>query len=152
MQDAGTSVSRGGRMMAVATLVAAALLAFFSSRIEYAFSSDPLGPRFFPYGLALVIAICAIWYWLTPGSAEAPPDRVGAIHLVAVAAVSVVCVALMPTLGFLIAIGLLASAVAYAFAAGPLASLASGFGQALLWWLIFEKALGSNLPAGPLGF
>lgn len=151
MSDTTTSAARGGRIMAAATLVAAAALAVATSQIQYSFSSDPLGPRFFPYLLAIAIAICAIWYWLSPGGAETPPDRPGMIHLGAVAALSLVCVALMPSLGFLIAMGLLASGVAYAFNAGPVFALVSGFGQALLWWVVFEKALGSNLPAGPLG-
>lgn len=152
MSDMTTTAARAGRIMAVAVLACAAALAFAASRIEYAFASDPLGPRFFPYLLALALALCALWCWLAPGEADARPDRIGLIHLAAVGLVCVICVALMPSLGFFLSMGLLASAVAYGFAASPAAALLSGFGQALLWWLIFEKALGSNLPVGPLGF
>lgn len=151
MSDTQMAAARGGRIMAAATLIGAATLAAATSQIQYSFSSDPLGPRFFPYLLALAIAVCAVWYWLSPGGAEDPPDRAGLIHLGAVAALSILCVAAMPFLGFLIAMGLMASGVAYAFNAGPVFALVSGFGQALLWWLVFEKALGSNLPPGPLG-
>lgn len=142
----------GGRIMAVALIVAAIALAIATSQISYAFSSDPLGPRFFPYALALALGLCAIWYLVSPGAADAPPDRIGVLNLVGAAVLSVVTVGLMPYLGFLISMGVLASGLAWLFNGTPPLALLSGFGQSALWWFVFEKLLGSNLPRGPLGF
>ena len=148
--DAGAT--RRGRIMAGALLVGALLLAFATSHIDYKFSSDPLGPRFAPYLLALLLALTSLWYFATPGGAEAPPDAQGVKNLLGFMALSVICVALMPALGFITTMAVLAAGVAFMFNATPLMAIVTGVAQSMLWWWVFGPLIGGTLPKGPLGF
>lgn len=143
---------RNGRIAAAILLICSAILAISASQIEYAFSSDPLGPRAFPYLLAAALAFCAIWYYLTPGESEPWPrgDVLrGAVILVSVTTVSV---ALMDLLGFLPAAFTMCAVAAYLFGAAPLTAVGVGAAQALFWFLLFNYALGTYLPSGSLLF
>lgn len=143
---------RVGRVAASALILFALIFAYFGMTIEYSFSSDPIGPRGFPVGLAVALLILGIWYWVTPGSSEELPERAGRLAALTFLGVSAACVLAMDWIGFVPAMLLLMTAIARLFGASWTIAVVSGVGQALLWWLMFGPLLGGSLPKGPLGF
>lgn len=145
-------ISRGGRIAACLVLVFAAILAVAAMQIKYSFSSDPLGPRAFPLVLAIAIALCGIWYWLSPGESDPQPSRAALIKKVAFLGLAVATTGLMPWIGFVVAMAILCGGLARMFDATWTAAWVSGVLQAVLWWVIFGPLFGGNLPKGPWGF
>jgi putative tricarboxylic transport membrane protein len=140
--------ARSGRIAAAILIAFAAILAIATSQIEYAFSSDPLGPQAFPYILAAALALCGLWYFLNPGTSSPWPEMAvlrSALVLIAVTAISV---GLMDKIGFLPAAFLMSACAAYLFGAAPLMAIAIGLAQAVFWFALFKYALGTYLPAG----
>lgn len=141
-----------GRIAAGVLMAFAVVYGTFGLMIEYSFSSDPIGPRGFPAGLAVALFALGTWYWLTPGSTAEWPGEEGRIAALAFLAVSAACVLAMEWIGFVPAMLVLMSVIARLFGASWTLALVSGTGQALLWWLMFGPLLGGTLPKGPLGF
>lgn len=147
-----TGATRRGRIMAAALFVGALLVAYGASQIDYKFSSDPLGPRAAPYVLALLLGLTSLWYFATPGGSEPPPDAFGVRNLLGFMALSLLMIGLMPTLGFITTMAVLAAGIAFMFNATPLVAVVSGIAQSILWWWVFGPVIGGTLPKGPLGF
>lgn len=142
------SAARSGRVLAVVILVLAVLLAVATSQIEYAFSSDPIGPKGFPFILAAALGICGIWYFVKPGEAEAWPDRATLISALSLLAVTAIFVGLMDYVGFPIAAFVICAYAAYCFGASPALAAGSAAVQAAFWFVLFKYALGTYLPSG----
>lgn len=143
---------RIGRLAALILIAAAIIYGVYGSFIEYSFSSDPIGPRGFPIGLAVLLVLFGIWYYLRPGDSEPWPERRGQIAALIFLSLSAVSILSMTTIGFVPAMAMLLTGMSRLFGATWLMAAVNGIGQALLWWLIFGPALGGNLPKGPLGF
>lgn len=143
---------RIGRVAAGVLMAFAVVFGYFGLTIEYSFSSDPIGPRGFPAGLAVTLLALSAWYWLAPGATEEMPEREGRLAALTFLIVSVACVLAMDWIGFVPAMVVLMTVIARLFGASWAFALASGGGQALLWWLLFGPLLGGTLPKGPLGF
>lgn len=135
-------------MVAVLLVVLAAVLAVATHRIEYAFSSDPIGPKGFPYILSAALALCGIWYFLRPGFAEPWPTGDTLVAALALIAVTVITLGLMDQIGFLIVAFVVCAFAAYCFGAAPLAAIGSGAAQAIFWFVLFKYGLGTYLPSG----
>jgi putative tricarboxylic transport membrane protein len=146
------AATRRGRIMATALFIGALVMAYGASQIDYKFSSDPLGPRFTPYLLSLLLGLTSLWYFATPGGSETPPDGPGVRNLLGFMALSVLMIALMPTLGFITTMAILAAGIAFMFNATPLMAVVSGILQSILWWWVFGPVIGGTLPKGPFGF
>jgi putative tricarboxylic transport membrane protein len=151
--DAGHAQgARSGRITAVILLAFAVILAIATSQIEYAFSSDPLGPRAFPYILSAALAICSVWYLLRPGAADPWPHSQMLISAFALIAVTAIAIGLMDHIGFLPAAFVMCSCAAYLFGASVPAAIGIGAVQAAFWFALFKYGLGTYLPAGTLLF
>lgn len=140
-----------GRAAATILMAFAIVYGFFGLTIEYTFSSDPIGPRGFPAGLAAALAGLSAWYWLNPGESEEWPERNGRIAALAFLVTGAACVLAMDWIGFVPAMVILMGGTARLFGASWPLSLVNGVAQALLWWLLFGPILGGTLPKGPLG-
>jgi len=136
------------RLPALVLLVLALAYAFEAARIEYAFASDPLGPRAFPLGLSAVLVVLAIAWAIRPGRAEPWPQGALLFEVVGLVALAFLAAWLFDRAGFLIATGLFCAGVAAMFRATLAQAIATGVGQALLWWLVFTKGLRVPLPTG----
>lgn len=143
-------LSDNGRIAAICLFVFAFLLAWGGSRIEYAFSSDPLGPRAFPLLLALALAVFSVWLFLRPGEHEAWPS--GAVLWKALGIPVTVAIAslLMSPIGFFAAMALMVAVIAWIFGASPRQSLLNGIIQGGLWQLVFVHLLEVYLPTGTI--
>lgn len=138
----------GARVPALILLGLAAAYGLEASRIAYAFSSDPLGPRAFPLLLAGLLGLLALAWLARPGRADPWPRGALLLQSVGFVALAFLAAWLFDRAGFLVAIGLLCAGVALMFRASPLQALAAGVGQAVLWWLIFARGLRIPLPTG----
>jgi len=141
-----------GRVAAAILLLFAAILAIATSQIEYAFSSDPLGPKAFPHLLAAVLAICALWYFLSPGHADPWPQAGTLLSAFGLIVVTAASVAVMDHIGFLPAAFVVCAWAAYLFGASVGGAVLIGVAQAVFWFALFKYALGTYLPAGTLLF
>jgi putative tricarboxylic transport membrane protein len=140
-----------GRVAAGVLMMFALVYGYSGLTIEYSFSSDPIGPRGFPAGLAVALFLLGAWYWLAPGQTEEMPGQPGRIAALTFLVVSAACVVAMDWIGFVPAMLVLMSAIGRLFGASWRLALIAGAGQALLWWLMFGPLLGGSLPKGPLG-
>jgi putative tricarboxylic transport membrane protein len=141
-----------GRVTASILLAFAALLAIATSQIEYAFSSDPLGPQAFPFILSLALSLSGIWYLLSPGSSDPWPKGEALRSAISLIAVTTLAMAMMDHVGFLPAAFLVCGWAAYLFGASAGGAILIGTAQALFWFAIFKFGLGTYLPAGTLLF
>jgi putative tricarboxylic transport membrane protein len=139
-----------GRIAAVCLLTLAIAYGIGGSLIEYAFASDPLGPRVVPMGLAVVLGSLCLIYLKFPGSIEGFPTGLLLRRVLAVPAVLVVSALLFEPAGFAVSIFVLTLGAARLFGASWKTALLGAAGQALLWWLIFAYLLDVYLPAGAL--
>lgn len=118
------------------------------SMIEYAFSSDPLGPRVVPVMLAILLGLFALIYMKFPGSAESFPTGSSLVRILAIPATLIVCVALFEPLGFTISIFLLTAVTGWIFGAPARLSVVGAAVHAALWWFVFSFLLEVYLPTG----
>lgn len=143
-----TKDGAAGRIGAAALLILALAFGLGGATIDYAFASDPLGPRAFPVALAGALAVLAFLYWRHPGEAETFPRGVLSLRILAVPGLVLLSVLLLEPAGFAVSIFVLTAGVAWVFGASARASLISGVGHALLWWVVFVKLLAVYMPPG----
>jgi putative tricarboxylic transport membrane protein len=139
-----------GRISALVLLLLAAAYGIGGSMIEYAFSSDPLGPRFVPVMLAILLGLFTLIYLKFPGSTEGFPTGKSLVRVLAVPVTLIVSVALMEPLGFAACILLMTTVTGWIFGASPKLSLIGGVVHAALWWFIFSFLLEVYLPTGAI--
>lgn len=119
-----------------------------ASRIEYSFSSDPLGPRVFPVLLAGILGVLSLLALLRPSGSGPWPRGELLIRSVALVAVLIGSTLLFEPLGFGAAMFILTVGVGRIFGASWGAALLGGVIQAALWWFIFGYLLEVYLPVG----
>lgn len=139
-----------GQSTAVCLLLFAVAYGLGAIAIDYAFASDPLGPRVFPAGLAVMLALLSIWYFFSPGPAEGYPTGALLLRVLGIPLVMLVAVALFEPAGFLVSTFVLTFGIALIFGAPLFKAVLGAAGQALLWWFVFSYVLEVYLPAGPL--
>lgn len=149
-QPSSRTVQLIGRVSAICLFVFAIAYGVGASVIEYAFASDPLGPRVFPVALAVVLGFLSVWYWFSPGFAEGFPTGPLLWRVLAVPLLMVIAVALFEPAGFAASIFVLTLGSAILFGAPPARALVGAIGHAALWWFVFSYLLEVYLPAGAL--
>ncbi|MGH6815502.1 MAG: tripartite tricarboxylate transporter TctB family protein, partial [Hyphomicrobiaceae bacterium] len=143
-----TDAILSGRIAATLLLVFSVVYGIGGATIEYAFSSDPLGPRAVPVLLATLLAGFSLWYLAQPGEAEPWPHGVALRDKIILIVATAVLVRFIPVLGFPIPIGVLCVIVARMFGAGWLFAVLGGLVQGFGWWALFWS-LGVILPFWP---
>ncbi len=141
---------RSGRIGAALLFVFALVYGVAGSRIEYAFSSDPLGPRVFPVALAMVLAGLSALYFLKPGSSEPWPRGATLVGAIAIPVLVGLTAILLEPLGFPVVILILTAGVGRAFGAPWAKAIGAGLVHAALWYLVFGYLLEVYLPMGSL--
>jgi putative tricarboxylic transport membrane protein len=122
-----------------------------ASQIEYAFSSDPLGPRAFPLLLAAALALLSLIHVARPaGTVEELPRGTMLARSSGLVAIVLAVAFLMEPLGFFVSVLVLTVSVGVLFGARPLVALAGGGIQAALWYFVFAYLLDVYLPNGDL--
>lgn len=145
-----TPATRSGRIAAVLLLIFAVVYGIGGSRIEYAFASDPIGPRAFPVALAVILGLLCLLYLARPGQAEAWPRGATLLGAIAIPGLVAATALLLEPLGFPVVIFMLTAGVAWVFGAPWPRALLGGLVHAGLWYLVFGLLLEVYLPKGTL--
>ncbi|GLS38438.1 hypothetical protein GCM10010869_40330 [Mesorhizobium tianshanense] len=140
-------ISRGAALCLLGLAIAYGI---GGSVIEYAFASDPLGPRVFPVALAVILGLLTTWYFFSPGTAEGFPTGRLLWRVLGIPVLLVVSVLLFEPAGFAISIFVLTLGTALIFEAPLKKALLGAIGHAALWWFIFSFVLEVYLPTGAL--
>jgi putative tricarboxylic transport membrane protein len=124
------------------------------------YAADVSGPALFPtiqgvalVGLSLLMIVRTVRQ--PPGTQEEKekPDRAGTIRALGTWAAFAGSIALMETLGFVLAFALLTFfMVVVIFGRPVVVGAVTAVGCALAFYVVFPVLLGLTLPAGPLGF
>ena len=139
------------RVAGVAGLVLAAFLAVFGWGLEAPFAYEPVGPRAFPLGLSLVIALCSAWLVYQGGGAAEPNPAGANLRISLMVGMIAVYAFLFVWLGFVIANAVMVTFVGRLFGGSWVKSVVSGVVMSLLFFLLFDKLLDVVLPTGLLG-
>ena len=150
MSDTTSSSSRIGRIGGLLMLVLAIAYGIGGSQIDYAFASDPLGPRVVPVLLAIILAMLCLLYLKNPGPTEAFPTGQLLAKIAAVPVLLLASALLLEPAGFAASIFLLTLGVGWIFGAPLRLAIAGAVGQAALWWFVFSYLLDVYLPTGQL--
>lgn len=150
MSDGTSSSAWVGRIGGVCLLALAIAYGIGGSKIEYAFASDPLGPRVMPVLLAMLLAGLCLIYLVRPGTSERFPKGLLLARILAVPVLLVTSVLLLEPAGFAISIFVMTVGVGWVFGAPLRLAIVGAIGQALLWWLVFAYLLDVYLPSGRL--
>lgn len=137
-----------GRGAALCLALLAIAYGIGGSVVEYAFSSDPLGPRVFPVALAIILGLLTAWYFFTPGNSEGFPSGQILWRVIAIPTTLIVSVLLFEPVGFAASIFVLTFATALIFEAPLKKALIGAVGHAALWWFVFSFLLEVYLPVG----
>lgn len=148
MSENSVNSKRTGLIYAACFLVLTVVYGIGGSRIDYAFASDPLGPRVVPVMLALILGLLCFFYLRNPGEAEEFPRGATLLRVLAVPLTLVVAVLMLETAGFLLTVFFIVTVIAALFGAPLKLALAGGAVQALLWWFVFSYLLEVYLPKG----
>lgn len=139
-----------GRISAFCLLAVSIVYGIGGSMIEYAFASDPLGPRVMPVLLAIILGVLSVIYLRFPGISESFPTSSLLWRVLAIPVLLIASVLLFEPAGFAVSIFVLTFGTALLFGASLKMSLIGGLGQAALWWVIFSYLLEVYLPAGAI--
>ena len=120
------------------------------------FETNRPGPALFPIIVAIIFIGCGglltILQFVRPSTGKAPEwDRIS--RVVAVVAILIVAVVLMPILGFVVISVLLLAAILFGVERKfTITSLVVVIGMPILFWIAFVELMGLRLPAGILAF
>lgn len=130
----------------------AVLIAWDASRITVTQAYVFVGPKAFPYAIALGLFLLAIATAIEAMRGDTPermPDET--VPVLWILGGLVGQIALIGFAGFSIATGVLFAATARGFGRGPLYfTFPIGVAISLALWVMFAKGLALSLPAGPL--
>lgn len=151
------------KMLSVAGIVLAGVYLYATSRIPVLETSDPLGPKAFPVGLAIVFIICCVGLFVE-GWRYKPAAAGGALKVSAESRPNIPVVAgmavwiaiyffLFERAGFMVAASVfLLPAMLYFHKEGRLAAGLTSIGFSIGTYVVFSKLLHVRLPSGILGF
>lgn len=141
---------RSNRIAALIILALSLAYGIAGSQIQYAFSSDPLGPRVFPVLLACILALLALIYLFRPGESETWPGGELLARSIGLPALVLISALILEPAGFPIAMFVLTAGVGWLFGASLIAAVLGGIVQSALWYFVFAHLLEVYLPAGAL--
>jgi putative tricarboxylic transport membrane protein len=144
---------RAALLIALALLALGALVAWDAAHMRTGVAAySRIGPRAFPYGVAIGLAVIGLLTAIQALRIPAPPTEPDRIRPMAwIIGGLVAQIVLLPYAGFSIATGAVFALTARGFGRGPLwLTYPIGVLIALAIWLFFSKGLLLVLPAGPL--
>lgn len=119
-----------------------------ASRMQVGFLSDPLGPRPFPYIIALLVGLSALWLLFKPDPEPTwPPPRFWPV--LGLVLLSLVAYAyLVVPLGFVLTTTLEMTLLSVLFGARWWQGLSGALAFTLVVYFLFTEGLGVTLPMG----
>ncbi len=143
---------KGALAIAAGLAVVSIVIAWSTATMGGVASYSRVGPAAFPYAIAAVLFVLAVWTAVEAWRGEFPEreaDNVPPILWIVGGLAAQML--LLKVAGFSIATGLLFALTARGFGRGPLwMTVPVGIVISLVIWFIFSKGLQLSLPAGPL--
>ena len=138
--------------IAVVLGVAAVVIGWSTATMPGAANYARIGPTSFPYAIAAVLFVLAVWTAIAALRGEFPRrEEQNIAPMVWIVGGLAAQMLLLKVAGFSIATGLLFAATARGFGRGPLwLTIPVGIVLAFIIWIIFARGLQLSLPAGPL--
>lgn len=136
------------RLLGLCLLGLAAFVAAQALRLEVPFSYDPVGPKAFPLGLAILLAGLSLVLVVKPGDNGHWPHGALGLKLLAVLGVLLVYATLFTRLGYIATSLLAITLLARLFAAAWGKALLTGVLMAVGSYFLFTRGLGISLPHG----
>jgi putative tricarboxylic transport membrane protein len=140
------------RVFGAIGLALAVLFAWQAYVIEESFLTDTVGPKMFPYIIAVVMGLSALYFLIKPDPAPHWPNAGRLAEIGFAVLVMIAYAELLPVAGFVIATAVAASYLTWRLGSRPFESLLIGAGTSVGIYVIFRLVLGLSLARGPLGF
>ena len=139
-------------VIAVLLGVAAIVIGWSTATMPGAANYARIGPTSFPYAIAAVLFVLAVWTAVAALRGEFPKrEEQNIAPMLWIVGGLAAQMLLLKVAGFSIATGLLFAATARGFGRGPLwLTIPVGIVLAFVIWIIFARGLQLSLPAGPL--
>jgi putative tricarboxylic transport membrane protein len=142
----------GDRIFGIIGILLAAFYAWQGTLIQESFIQDPVGPKAFPYIIAIVLALSSLVFVLKPDPAPDWPAA-GRFFEIAISVAVLVAYALaLPEAGFVASTAVAACFLSWRLGAAPLHSAIAGITIAVGIYVVFHLILGLSLAKGPWGF
>ncbi|SDL24680.1 putative tricarboxylic transport membrane protein [Modicisalibacter muralis] len=135
------------RILGIVLLGLAAFVAAQAMQLHVPFSYDPLGPKAFPLGLSVLLAVFSLVLLFRPGTNGDWPRGVLVLKLLGVLLTLLVYALVFTSLGYLPATALVVLVLSRLFGAPWAKAAISGVLVALGSYLLFTQAMGILLPA-----
>ena len=140
------------RVFGIIGLLLAVFYAWQATLIQESFIQDPVGPKAFPFIIAIVLAAASLVFVLKPDPAPHWPAA-GRLFEIAVSVAVMLAYALaLPEFGFVVATALAAAFLSWRLGARPVAAIIAGIAIAVGIYVVFHLVLGLSLARGPWGF
>lgn len=140
------------RALGVACLLLSAFYIFFATQIQTSFITDPLGSKFFPILIAVLLGISGIFPIIKPDPEPDWPGLGRLLEIVFAIAVMVAYTYALPVVGFTISTAVAAGLLSWRLGAKPLSAGIAGVSIAVGIFVIFRLLLKLSLAVGPWGF
>jgi len=136
------------RIVGVLVLLLAAGYALVASGMQVGFLPDPLGPRSFPYIIAILVSVSALWLLFKPDPDPGWPERGFWLPFGLVLTSIVAYAYLIVPLGFILTTTLEMTLLSMLFGARWWHGLLGALAFTLVVYFLFTEGLGVPLPAG----
>jgi len=113
---------------------------------------DPLGASTFPYLLAVVLGITAIYLIVRPDPSPHWPDLRHLLEMGGVILVLILYAVVLEEIGFILATFAAVAFIGWRLGARPVPALTNGVAASVVLYTLFDRVLGLPLPSGLLGF
>ena len=140
------------RLFGLAALLLAGLMTWGASVIEESFIQDPLGPKAFPWVIAVVLAITGLFMIIKPDDDPEWPTRQKFLRIIWSVVAMVLYAELLPIVGFVVTTAAVAAFLAWQLGATLLQAAMGGVVISGGIYVVFHLVLGLSLARGPLGF
>jgi len=123
-----------------------------ASQFEATGLGDPLGPSVFPLILGILLMICSVWLIIKPDPNPIWPEARAWGLMTLIIICLVIYAYLLKSVGFILATTFEMISLGLIFQGPPLKTVLYSVLLAIFLYLLFDTALGLNLPNGILPF
>ena len=143
---------RSDRIFGLIGIAIAVLYAWQATTIQESFIQDPVGPKVFPWIVALVLGLSSLVFVLRPDPEPDWPKSGRYVELAVAAGVMIAYAMFLPQVGFLVATAFGAAFLSWRLGASPVSAIIAGIGISIVIYTVFHLILGLSLAKGPWGF
>ncbi len=140
------------RIFGVFGVLLAIGFAIAASQIKESFLSDAVGPKAFPYIIAVILGLSSAVIAFRPDPEPIWPPLAQFIEIVAAVVVMVLYAQFLPEIGFVISTAFAAAYLSWRLGYSIIGACLTGVGTSVGIYVVFHLVLGLSLARGPFGF